>query len=335
MRVGRSVDKALWRFNHASIKVILRELDIDYHDGYKDMVMRCFMSESCKPHEKKTLYLNCDEQHPKCGCWHCFRCDKRGYIDSLVRAKTGWAEFRVYSFLLKNQAFFDPDDRVENAYVTVTTDLLDQYMYRHAYCYDRGLNEETLLRYGVGFDRAENEIVFPWYATDGRLAAIKKRAILTKYYRLLPTDDFVPTVFGIHLITKGSVIWITEGEFDAMFVDQSLREAGIRNQGAIALGGKDIQTRVLDQLMQPSPSLFVNALDNDDEGKEAATKLNHMLSQWVPCHRFKYHEGVKDPNDSLPETIVHTAHDAETILLRRSETQELRYERWLAERSTT
>ena len=316
-----------WTFNHASLKDMLRELNVDFKDSHKEFVMHCFFTPECEG-GKRALYLNCDE---KAGIFHCFKCGTRGYIDMFVRVFTGWSEFRVIAFIMQHQAYFNPDDVVERTYevIEVNERVLKDFAYRHAYCYDRGLTEETLRRYKIGYDRNENEIIFPWYAADGTLVAIKKRAVLNKYYRFMPTEEFTPTLFGINLIRPDSIIWITEGEFDGMFVDQTLRQDGFQRQGATALGGKDIQTKVLYQLMSKQPCAVVDALDNDADGQEASRRLQQQLSQYVPCYRMQYEGEAKDPNASSTESIARQAQRVERLVeLQRERKHSTRYERW-------
>lgn len=301
-----------WRFNHPALRDIFRELEIEFRDDYDNLVTRCFMNTECLGHRKPTLYLKCSGD--KAGVWRCFRCERSGYVDDLIRAWTGWGVFRAGVYMFKHQAYEDPTDVVQRTYDPVVESDLRQYQYRHVYCYDRGLDEETCVRYQLGFDQNDWMITFPIFALDGKLMAVKKRAVTSKVFQYLPTVDHAMALFGLNLVPPGAILWVCEGEFDAMYVDQMLRSYGFSDQGAIALSGKHISDQVLPQLQAKSPVFFVLALDNDKEGQEALPKLHHKLVEIAPSMKLQYEsEKIKDPNESSARYLAAQARKAQSL----------------------
>lgn len=315
-------------YNHASLKAALKELGIDFYDGHKEFVMQCIFSD-CTGH-KKPLYLNCSDRFT----FHCFRCGRSGLFDTFVGVVTGWTPIRVGMFCRKFAAFDDPDDVVDRKYAVkdVTEEMLDAYNYRHPYCYDRGLNEATLRRYRIGFDSSDFTITLPWFDRVGRLVCIKKRTVppAAKAYRFIASGSFSHVLFGLHLIRPQSIVWCVEAEFDAMWIDQTSHLYSLK-QGAVALGGKQLYTRAMEELLIKSPSLIVLATDNDDDGRQAMGNIKTMLQGKVPIYEFVYPAGAKDPNEVAQQHIVNESLKAQSCLSSQVDKLNSRYERWQEE----
>jgi hypothetical protein len=307
MRVGHH-----WRFNHAALRDILRALGIEYRDGWKNFSMRCFVSPDCAEHRKRTLSLRHDA--PGAGVWHCFRCDASGYVDGLVGIKTGWDRHKVVAFLHKHQAYDDPNAVRHVPRPAAPVDLREYMGKRHPYfSKERHLTNETLDRYNIGYDKERSVAIIPMYDAHHTLVAYKQRGVDHRYYKeIAVTKD--RAFFGIDKIKPKSIVWLCEGEFDAVFVDQCLRSA-FPHQGAIALSGKYLDERRLSALIALQPVLFVDALDNDEEGHKASATMRKRLEQIAPVMRMRY-EGstIKDPNDSSARQIIQQAYRADDYL---------------------
>jgi hypothetical protein len=311
-RKSRGAGVRQWHFNHAALRDILRDLGIEYRDGSQNFSMRCFVAPECADHETPTLYLR--HAAPKNGVWHCFRCDARGYIDRLVGIKTGWDRHTIVAFLKNHQAYDGPDDTAERNYKPAADINLAQYQFRHTYCLEeRKLTTETMQRYEIGFDRDLFDVMIPIFDADRKLVGIKRRSILNRSYRLVPALAYHPTFFGIDKIEPRSIVWVCEGEFDAMYVDQCLRGTS-PHQGAIALGGLYLGEPRLHALIALQPLMFVDALDNDEAGRKASAAMREQLEQITPVMRMRYEDSVaKDPNDSSPRQIVQQAYRADYL----------------------
>jgi hypothetical protein len=302
------------RFNHPSLRDICKLIELPFEDNLRNLITRCLMDTTCLPHLKATLAIRCHGD--SAGVWKCFRCERSGRIDELVRAWTGWGVFETARFLAAHQAYDDPHDDVDRVYEPVTADELRQYQYRHQYCYERKLDESTCLRYKLGFDQDSWMITIPVYGSDGALVAIKKRSVTTKTYIYLPASDYFLTIFGLNFVPVHSIVWLCEGEFDAMYVDQTLRRFGFGNQAALSIMGKKLPERLLPELTAKQPILFVDALDNDHEGREASQRLQAMLTSIAPCMRMRYEdEQTKDPNDSSEMHLAQQARRAQSLAL--------------------
>lgn len=320
-------------FNRQSILNALRELQIDFHEGPKEAVMTCFITADCAS-GKRSLYCNILD---KPGVWHCFKCGERGYFSQFVEHATNWGEFKLVSFLRRHRptSIEVPGDAPTTKQYFTEADVIEgKFAYRHDYCYDRGLSESTLRRYRVGYDRDENDIIFPWYDRVGKLIAIKRRAILTKYYRFECNESITSLLFGLHLVRPRSITWIAEGEFDAMYLDQCFSTRKVVGHGAVALGGKYLHDSALAELMVKTPTLIVLALDNDTDGDKAASTIEMQLAGKVSTYRMQFDSGVKDPNESSVDSIINQTAHIEQLLNNQTASERSRYESYLGKKTT-
>lgn len=302
----------VWLFNRPALRDVLDKLEITYYDGLKNFSMRCFASPRCAGHRRPTLYLA--HSTVKAGIWHCFRCNERGYVDELVRIKTGWDRQNIVAFLKEHQAYEDPETIRDAPRPVAPIDLHRFIGQRHTYLSEkRRLTDATLDRFDIGYDAKQSVVIIPVYDTQHNLVGYKERWIgYRRYNEVALTSD--RAFFGIDKVMPRSIVWICEGEFDAMHVDQCLRDA-FPHHSAIALGGKYLGEKKLSALIALQPVMFVDALDNDAAGLKASTDIRKLLEQIAPVMRMQYEDfTVKDPNDSSPRQLARQAYRANEYL---------------------
>ena len=61
---------------------------------------------------------------------------------------------------------------------------LDKYRYIHPYMYERGLTDEIIERFDIGYDREREEITFPVRDIEGRCVFVAGRSVKSKFFRL-------------------------------------------------------------------------------------------------------------------------------------------------------
>ncbi len=297
------------QYTPACVELGLREIGIDAKLGPKEAVCRCcFHADSGKPN----LYVNIDD---KPGVYHCFACGARGGFETLVREYTGWSlpktilTCRQWAKVVVN----DPPRLTAPVVAPLPQeDRLAPYRWRHPYVYSRGLVEETAQRFDIGYDRKQDCITLPWFAGNGTLIAIKRRAIQTKYYIFEQGADLHTTLFGLQHVRQHAFVWLVEGEFDAMYFDQCLRLAHFTNHHVVALGGKYLHNKQIDALCRREPQRVVLLLDNDAAGREAQAGLSKRLLPRVKVTDATYPANAHDPNALTFEQVVELARSIET-----------------------
>ena len=155
----------------------------------------------------------------------------------------------------------------------------------------RGLTQETIDHFGLGYDEERNAIAIPIYK-NGELINIKYRFLevdKNKYTSEKGAEVWLYNDEGIQKGLAKKAVLIVEGEFDLMSAWQS----GINNVVSPA-SGKDSYGVWIEQL-DNIPKVFI-AYDNDNAGRETAIKLSEKLGS-EKCLEVKYPDGIKDANE--------------------------------------
>jgi replicative DNA helicase len=186
----------------------------------------------------------------------------------------------------------------------------------------RGISEVMIERYRLGYapggymelmagkglsgsaGASDYKIILPFTAADGKpryfLAEIWDREPNKHKYHKPPTGEDSPIkaapIFNeryIESAQKGEVIFITEGIYDAL----SIEETGHK---AIALTGL-YSARFIDLCKQHQPqATFIVSLDNDEPAKQPAEKLGEALGALGIRHFITpVYSPYKDPNEAL------------------------------------
>lgn len=84
----------------------------------------------------------------------------------------------------KNFANAESDRQIEGTSSEITEEELDKYRYIHPYMYERGLTDEIIERFDIGYDRERKEITFPVRDIEGRCVFVAGRSVKSKFFRL-------------------------------------------------------------------------------------------------------------------------------------------------------
>lgn len=156
----------------------------------------------------------------------------------------------------------------------------------------RGLNQDTLDNFNIGYDPDRNAISIPVYKR-GELVNIRYRHLdpkaTAKYTQEKGCEVWIYNEDGIAKGQKRGSILITEGEFDCM----SAWQAGFKSVISPA-SGKDSYGVWL-ELLDTIPKVYV-AYDNDKPGKSASVELANRIGT-EKSFEVLYPEGIKDAND--------------------------------------
>lgn len=160
------------------------------------------------------------------------------------------------------------------------------------YLLERGLSEETIKHFQLGYDANLGAISIPVFK-NGELVNIKYRIINPTENKYTGERGAEPWLFneeGIKIAHKKGFVVVTEGEFDAM----SLWQIGVKNVVSPS-SGKDsfgIWLAMIDSI----PRIYIG-YDNDTPGKEAARKMAERLGQ-ERCFEVSWGD-CKDANEFL------------------------------------
>ena len=138
---------------------------------------------------------------------HCFSCGWAGTIEEMISELYGYQDEGKFGkrWLIKRfntveietrpnimEGFNGRNNRlndrninnnpVDNTYIS--DEELDKYRYIHPYMYSRGLSDEIIERFDIGYDRERKEITFPVRDIEGRCVFVAGRSVERKFFRL-------------------------------------------------------------------------------------------------------------------------------------------------------
>lgn len=171
------------------------------------------------------------------------------------------------------------------------------------YMLGRGISEDTVNYFGVGYSQARNMVAIPVHSPDGLCVGIVGRSIADKSFKNSKGLPRRQTMFNIHRAKRiGSILVVCEASFDAMRIHQ----AGYPNVAAV-LGGqlsKDC-ARLIDRMFDT----VIIMTDADEPGRRLGEKLIKMIPGknflWA-SHGYReiYARGVKDATDMTDPEIA-------------------------------
>ena len=169
----------------------------------------------------------------------------------------------------------------------ITEMLLQQYRYFHPYMYKRGLTDEIIERYDIGYDKINDMITFPVRDRYGRCLFLAKRSVKGKMF-VLPSSRNKP-LYGVYELdyTKPD-IYICESFLNAL----TLAKWGY-NAVALMGTGSNYQYDLINKL--PFRTIHI-CLDGDMAGKHGTIKLMQVIDKNKIVYNHPMYEG-KDVND--------------------------------------
>lgn len=169
--------------------------------------------------------------------------------------------------------------------------LLRQYRFYHPYMYKRGLTDEIINRYDIGYDKINDMITFPVRDIYGNCLFLAKRSVKGKMFQL-PSNRNKP-LYGVYELDYNKQdLYIVESFFNAL----TLAKWGY-NAVALMGTGSQYQYDLINKL--PFRSIHI-CLDGDPAGKSGTIKLMKNISTNKIVYNHQMIDG-KDVNDLSEE----------------------------------
>ena len=228
--------------------------------------------------------------------WTCYGChsDKKNkeqgnygsdaiaFIEWVNEGKVSWID--AVKYLAKRTGLEIPNDTNSKAYKT-NYNLTQKYIKdmtceAYEYLYDRGLDDETIEKWTICYDKYENRVVFPLFDSYNNIIGFNKRLVTPqtkglnrKYIHSSDSDIFKKSqyFYGMqHLDRTKDYIILTEGVFDVILPQMY----GASNV-ICALGTtlSEYQINVLAKLNKQVIVIY----DNDDKGMKTMRKVMPLL----------------------------------------------------------
>lgn len=158
-----------------------------------------------------------------------------------------------------------PDKISDNQDTFISDEELDKYRYIHPYMYERGLTDEIIERFDIGYDRERKEITFPVRDIEGRCVFIAGRSTERKFFRLPKGMD--KPIYCSHLFRYGTYTraYITESFLNCLTCWKYNKPA----MAMIGTGNKK-QYEILNKLPVRE---YILVFDPDEAGRKATERF--------------------------------------------------------------
>ena len=243
------------------------------------------------------------------GTCHCFACGWVGSLTEMISAVFGYDDNGAYGekWLSRNFMALSVELRKpleinmrRGATRTLarapgfTEQELDSYRYIHPYMYKRGMTDEIIEEFDIGYDRNTASITIPCYYADGTPAFIARRSVKTKFFNY--PEDVEKPVYGAERFYRQEYDFavICESVFNAL----TCWKWGLPAVALLGTGARE-QYEILRNMPVRK---FILGLDPDDAGRKGAKKLRDALGKSKIITEFEIPEGY-DLND-LDEKVL-------------------------------
>ena len=192
----------------------------------------------------------------------------------------------------------------------VSEEELDKYRYTHPYMKKRGLTDEVIAMFDVGYDRNTDCITFPVRDIRGNCLFIARRSVKTKFFNY-PEGVEKPLYGRYELAKYGEKVVSTGSElrrvpkYKEVIVCESMLDAlsfWTVGKYAVALNGlgNELQFKQLRNL--PCREIIL-ATDMDERGLAARDRIRKNLNGTKLIAEYFFPEGRKDANDCTKEEL--------------------------------
>ena len=246
--------------------------------------------------------------------WHCYSCGRDVDVIDLIGAKYGKTAFtdklikayEIYPHTKPSSTSSPRGNQVQQTDKTMPapkdSDNEKEYINEceknadYSYLKARGISEETQKRFRIGTDRKQNTLIIP-YTENYRISRSMAKDIPSNQ-RYRKSAGEIPCFFNEEVMDTGRPFFVTEGEIDAM----SIEELGYP---AVAMGGAGNVRKIADAMTaHPLCGLAILLLDADDAGKKNQEALKKECDErqllCLPAV-FPPHLPFKDANEALCE----------------------------------
>lgn len=283
-------------------KVILR----DMNETGNNIMVTCPFHKNGEERKPSCGVSTIDIEDKPAGTVHCFTCGKNMQFDRFISYLLGvedsgltgkqWLieHFDIsYNRKLNIQLTRGNNKKLESE-VFIMENLLQQYRFYHPYMYKRGLTDEIIERYDIGYDKINDMITFPVRDIQGRCLFLAKRSIKGKMF-ILPSNQNKP-LYGVYELdyTKPD-IYIVESFFNAL----TLVKWGY-NAIALMGTGSNYQYNLINKL--PFRTIHI-CLDGDMAGRHGTQKLMEVIDKGKLVFNHPMYDG-KDVNDLTHEQFL-------------------------------
>ena len=262
------------------------------------------------------------------GLFHCFACGEVHNLQEVISHCFGYSDDVVGKFgwqwLLKNFATVQVEERKDvefdcsrTIYNTstnrldnfVTEEELEKYRYIHPYMYKRGLTDEVIELFDIGYDKDTDCITFPVRDITGNTLFIARRGVKTKFFSY--PEGVEKPLYGLYELNKKYPSFMTDlygqkprSHPTEVIVTESMLDAlsfWVVGKDAVALNGlgNELQFK---QLRELSCRKIILATDMDERGLAARNRIRKNMNNRKIVTQYLLPK--KDANECTKEELM-------------------------------
>ncbi len=260
------------------------------------------------------------------GAWLCFNpsCGESGSLTDLVKKILNKNDFQSLRFIMSyansDDDMFDEELRsmledkpdFEEFPIETLNNLYNELgmsVNAKEYFESRGINEDSMHHFRLGYSSKMNMVIVPVHSPDGIPVGLVGRSISDKRFKNSTNLPKNKTMFNIHRAKKiGSNVIIVESAFDAILVHQ----AGFPN--VVATLGGHISKDNISSLNRYFNKITIMT-DSDEAGRKLGLNISDRLKNkevlWASYEYGKiYPHGAKDAGDMSATEIKQCINNA-------------------------
>lgn len=316
---------------------IIRELKRQLEINHIDLLYKFFESGEdimvCCPYHKDG-----QERRPSAGIrksdglFHCLACGETHSLPEVISYCLGYNDpfgREGYKWLCKNFATTEVQNREAikinmarnnvsdktsilanrnpDNVLYITEEELDKYRYTHPYVWKRGVSDDIIDLFDIGYDIATDSITFPVRDIGGNCLFVARRSVNSKRFDLPKGID--KPLYGLYELSKVKYvctggrginrypgIYVCEGLFDCL----RLWSVG---KFAVAGFGCLFNKLQIEQLNKLPVRKLILATDNDKAGLKARDRLRSLIKGKI-ITEVELPEGRKDIGECTDEELL-------------------------------
>lgn len=172
----------------------------------------------------------------------------------------------------------------------ISEEELESYRYTHPYMYKRGLTDEIIERYDIGYDKETQCITMPIRDINGKTLFFCRRSVNTKYFHY--PEGVEKPIYGIYELPKDcKELVVCESVFNTLTCVKY-------GKPSIALLGTGNALQY-EQIKKLSVRTIILGFDGDEAGDKAGIRFAKNVTNKI-IHKYEIPRG-KDINDLSEE----------------------------------
>ena len=277
------------RIINTPIKTVLETVRDELNDGRfhkikekgDNVICTCpFHKEGMERKPSMNVYCG-DSESVQYGTAHCFTCGYKAHLPKFIadifeeplQFGEEWLLDRFAGDFVEEsinlpELSFEPKQKNNKI---IDPNILNQYNVKHPYMYQRGLTDDIIDYFKIGYDKQTDCITFPVWDEKNNLVAITKRSVSTKQFYI--PEDLEKPVYLLNVIKalNMTVVAVCESQLNTL----NCWKYGLPAVGLFGTGSQ----HQMDILKKSGIRHFILLFDGDEAGRKGATKFKNSMQE--------------------------------------------------------